>query len=205
MRALILVDLQYDFCPGGALAVQRGDETIAIANRLMPHFSTIVCTQDWHPADHRSFAVNNPGTKPGDVIDLDGVPQMMWPAHCVQDTHGVEIHDGLDRSRINDVIRKGTDAAIDSYSGFFDNGHQKATGLAAWLQERWVKQVYIMGLATDYCVKFTAIDAAKLGFEVRLIEDGCRAVEMTAGDGERAVGEMRDAGVTVVESGAIGA
>lgn len=205
MRALIHVDLQYDFCPGGALAVQRGDEVIAIANRVMPHFSTIVATQDWHPPDHRSFAVNNPGTKPGDVIEIDGIQQVMWPSHCVADTPGAAIHDGLDRSRINDVIRKGTDALIDSYSAFFDNGHKKATGLAEWLQQRWIKQVYVLGLATDYCVKYTVLDALKLGFDVRVIEDGCRAVEMRPGDADAALAEMRAAGAVIVESGAIGA
>jgi len=205
MRALILVDLQYDFCPGGALAVARGDETIAVANRVMPHFTTIVATQDWHPANHRSFAVNNPGTKEGDLIDLGGLRQVMWPAHCVQGTHGAELHAGLDRARINEIVQKGTDPSIDSYSGFFDNGHQKATGLHAWLTERWIKQVYVMGLATDYCVKFTALDARQLGFDVFLIEDGCRGVELKPGDSERAIAEMRGAGVAVVESGAIGA
>jgi len=205
MRALILVDLQYDFCPGGALAVPTGDETIAIANRVMPHFSTVVVTQDWHPADHKSFAVNNPGTKPGDLIDLDGMQQVMWPVHCVQDTLGAEIHGGLDRAKVADLFKKGTDPDYDSYSGFFDNGHKKSTGLGDYLQQRWIKQVYVMGLATDYCVKFTALDAKNLGFDVFLIEDGCRAVELKPGDGERAIEEMRAAGINVVESGAIGA
>lgn len=204
MRALILVDLQNDFMPGGALGVARGDETIEVARRVMPHFSLVVATQDWHPANHKSFAVNNPGTKQGDVIDLGGILQVMWPAHCVQDTPGAELHAGLDRSKITEVVRKGTDPAIDSYSGFFDNGHQKATGLAAWLQARWVKQVYVLGLATDYCVKFTALDARQLGFDVWLIEDGCRAVDRAPGDGERAIAAIRGAGVTVVDSGAIG-
>lgn len=205
MRALVLVDLQYDFCPGGALAVARGDETIAIANRLMPHFSTIVATQDWHPANHKSFAVNNPGTKEGDLIDLGGLRQVMWPAHCVQGTPGAELHHTLDRSKITQVFHKGTDASLDSYSGFFDNGHTKATGLGAWLNERWIKQLYILGLATDYCVKYTALDARQLGFDVWLVEDGCRAVDLKPGDGERAVAEMKGAGVAVVESGSIGA
>src|SRR4051812_49361700 len=141
MRALILVDLQHDFCPGGALAVNKGDETIAIANRLMPHFSLIVATQDWHPANHKSFATQHPGKKPGDTIELDGKPQVLWPPHCVQDTPGAELHKELDRSKITEVIRKGTDASIDSYSGFFDNNHEKATGLAEWLRERWISRV----------------------------------------------------------------
>jgi len=205
MRALILVDLQYDFCPGGALAVAHGDETIAIANRVMPHFTTVVATQDWHPPDHKSFSVNNPNTKVGDLIDLGGTQQVMWPAHCVQDTRGAELHAELTRDRINEVIRKGTDASIDSYSGFFDNGHTKATGLNNWLAERWIKQVYVMGLATDFCVKFTVLDALKLGYEVRLIEDGCRGVNIKPGDDEKAIAEIRGAGASVIESGAIGA
>jgi nicotinamidase/pyrazinamidase len=201
MRALILVDLQYDFMPNGALAVAHGNETVAIANRLMPHFSTVVATQDWHPQNHTSFAINNPGTEVGQVIN----GQVMWPAHCVQDTPGAELHKDLDRARITEVFRKGTDPAIDSYSGFFDNNHAKATGLGDWLRSRWIEQVYVLGLATDYCVKFTSLDARGLGFDVKLIEDGCRAVEMQPGDGERAIAQIRGAGCAIVESGAIGA
>src|SRR4249919_103805 len=133
-RALILVDLQYDFCPGGALAVAKGDETIAVANRLMPQFTTVVATQDWHPAAHKSFAVNNPGTLVGQVIDVEGQPQVMWPAHCVQNNRGAEVQGVLDHARITEVLRKGTDTAIDSYSGFFDNGHKTATGMGDWLR-----------------------------------------------------------------------
>ncbi|MFT3693553.1 MAG: bifunctional nicotinamidase/pyrazinamidase [Kofleriaceae bacterium] len=205
MRALILVDLQYDFMPGGALAVARGDETVAIANRLMPYFPTVVATQDWHPANHKSFAVNNPGTNVFDVIDLQGAPQVMWPAHCVQDTRGAELHADLDRARITEVFRKGTDPEIDSYSGFFDNGHKKATGLGAWLRERWIEQVYVLGLATDYCVKFTALDALGLGMKVMLVEDGCRTVDRVPGDGDRAIAELRGRGAAIIESGAVGA
>jgi nicotinamidase/pyrazinamidase len=204
MRALILVDLQYDFCPGGALAVARGDETIAVANRLMPHFSTVVATQDWHPADHGSFATEHPGKQPGDLIELAGVAQVVWPPHCVQDTHGAELHAGLVRSKITEVFPKGTDRTIDSYSGFFDNARKKQTGLADWLRERWINRVYVMGLATDYCVKATVLDARDLGFEAWVIEDGCRAVELIPGDGERALAEMRAAGATIVDSGTIG-
>lgn len=204
MRALVLVDLQYDFMPGGALAVARGDETIAIAQRVLPHFSTIVATQDWHPANHGSFAVNNPGKQVGELGELAGMPQVMWPAHCVQGTHGAELHAGLDRARIDAVIQKGTDASIDSYSGFFDNGHKKATGLHAWLEQRWIKQLYVLGVATDYCVKFTVLDALKLGYDVKLVEDGCRGVDLARGDSERAIAEMRGAGAAIVDSGAIG-
>ncbi len=204
MRALILVDLQYDFCPGGALAVAHGDETIEVANRLLPYFSTVAATQDWHPAHHQSFAVQHPGKHPGDVIELAGVPQVLWPAHCVQGTRGAELHAGLARSKITEVFPKGTDPTVDSYSGFFDNARSKPTGLADWLRERWITRVYVMGLATDYCVKATVLDACELGFETWVIEDGCRGVERAAGDSERAFTAMRAAGATLVESGTIG-
>ncbi len=183
MRALVLVDLQYDFMPGGALAVPQGDETVAVANRLLPHFNVVAATQDWHPRDHSSFA--------------------QWPVHCVQETRGAALHDQLDRSNLT-VFRKGIDQAVDSYSGFFDNDKQRATGLDAWLRERWITRVYVMGLATDYCVKATALDARALGFDVWLIEDGCRAVDVQRGDGDRALMELRGAGVNIIESGAIG-
>lgn len=203
--ALVLIDLQYDFCPGGALAVAHGDETIAVANAQIAKANLVVATQDWHPPDHKSFAANHAGKNPYEVIDLAGLPQVLWPAHCVQGTRGAELHDGLDRARIAHVSRKGTDASIDSYSGFFDNGHKKSTGMGDWLKARGVTQVYVLGLATDYCVKATVIDACQLGFDTWLIEDGCQAVELAPGDGERAIAAMREAGATVVESGAIGA
>jgi nicotinamidase/pyrazinamidase len=205
MRALVLVDLQYDFCPGGALAVPHGDETIAVAQRLLPRFDTVVATQDWHPRDHASFAANHPGKEPGQVIELAGRPQVLWPVHCVQETRGAELHAGLDRRRIAEVIRKGTDPQIDSYSGFFDDDHKKATGLADWLRGRGVRQLYVLGLATDYCVKATVTDACQLGFDVWVVEDGCRAVELAPGDGDRAFHAMRAAGATVIPSGTIGA
>jgi nicotinamidase/pyrazinamidase len=204
MRALILVDLQHDFCPGGALAVARGDETVAVANRLLPYFSTVVATQDWHPADHQSFATQHPGRKPGELIELDGLPQVLWPPHCVQGTTGAALHVDLQRDKITEVFPKGTDRTIDSYSGFFDNGHRRSTGLGDWLRARWITRVYVMGLATDYCVKATALDARDLGFDTWVIEDGCRPVELHPGDGDRALAAMRGAGVTIVESGTIG-
>jgi nicotinamidase/pyrazinamidase len=195
MRALVLVDLQYDFLPGGALAVARGDETISIAQRLMRDHDTVLATQDWHPRDHKSFAANNPGTAIGEVITLDGVPQVMWPAHCVRGTRGAELHDELDG--ITQVFQKGTNPEIDSYSGFFDNGHKKATGLEAWLREHGISDLTVIGLATDYCVKYTVLDARQLGFGVRVVTAGCRAVELQPGDGERAFDEMRAAGAVV--------
>lgn len=200
MNALLLVDLQNDFLPGGALAVAKGDEVISVANRVQSHFDLVVATQDWHPADHGSFASNHPGSEPGQVIDLNGLRQILWPAHCVQGTRGAEIAEGLDSDRVSRVFQKGTDAGIDSYSGFFDNGHRKATGLGDYLKECGVARVYILGLATDYCVKFTALDARSLGFETHLIQDGCRGVELKAGDIEKAVAEMREAGVRVIRA-----
>ena len=195
--ALVLVDLQYDFCPGGALAVAGGDDTIAIANREIARAEAVVATQDWHPRDHGSFAANHPGKKPFELSELAGLPQVMWPVHCVQDSHGAELHAGLDRARIAHVSRKGTDPAIDSYSGFFDNGKRKATDLAEWLRERGITELTVLGLATDYCVKFTALDAVELGFAVTLVADGCRAVNLAPDDGAKAIAEMRAAGVMI--------
>ncbi len=197
-RALVLVDLQYDFCPGGALAVAHGDETIAIARELQQQFELVVATQDWHPPNHASFAANNPGTSIGQVITIGGAPQVMWPAHCVQGTHGAELHAGLDPSRITKVFPKGTDPAMDSYSGFFDNGHLKATGMGEWLKARGVTELTVLGLATDYCVKFTVLDGIELGFAVRVVGAGCRAVDLAPGDGERGLAAMRDAGAQVI-------
>src|SRR6478736_6378351 len=167
MRALVLVDLQYDFMPGGALAVADGDATVEVALRLMPQFETVVATQDWHPRDHKSFAANHPGADVGQVIELAGQPQVLWPVHCLQGTRGAELHDDLDG--ITQVFQKGTNPELDSYSGFFDNGHKKATGLDGWLREQAITELTVLGLATDYCVKYTVLDALHLGFAVTLV------------------------------------
>lgn len=177
-RALILVDLQYDFCPGGALAVARGDETIAVANTLIPKFPIVVATQDWHPPHHKSFAANNPGTDVGQVIELDGLPQVMWPAHCVQGTPGAEFHGDLDLTGASMVVRKGFRRGIDSYSALFENDHRTPTGLLGYLRERELKTVFVAGLALDFCVRFSAEDARKAGFEVAVIEDACRGIDL---------------------------
>lgn len=200
MRTLILVDIQNDFLPGGALAVPRGDEVVPVANRLQPRFELVVATQDWHPQRHGSFASTRPGSKPGDLAELAGLPQVLWPDHCVQGTAGAAFAPGLEMNRVEAIVRKGTDPAIDSYSGFFDNGHRKSTGLGDYLEGRGATDVYVLGLATDYCVKFTALDALRLGFRAFLVEDGSRGVELRPGDVERAVEEMRKAGVEVVRS-----
>lgn len=203
MRALILVDLQCDFLPTGALPVPDGDAVIPVANAAQAHYDLIVATQDHHPADHGSFAANHPGQEPGQVIDLHGLTQVLWPVHCVQGTPGAEFAPGLDMARVARVFPKGTDPTVDSYSGFFDNGQRKATGLSAWLKEQGVDAVDVLGLATDYCVKFTAIDAVQEGFRTRLIVDGCRGVDLEPGDSERAVEAMREAGVEIIDSSAI--
>ena len=196
--ALIIVDLQVDFMPTGMLPVPEGDRVVSIANRLMPEYRTVVATQDWHPADHGSFGANHLWRKPGQVIDLDGLQQVLWPIHCVQNTWGSEFVPELNLSGIDKVFRKGTDPMIDSYSGFYDNGHRKSTGLAEWLRERGVTQVDVLGLALDYCVKFTVLDALREGFTVRLLSEGTRPVDLQQGDGERAIEEMRAAGAEVV-------
>ena len=199
MTALILVDLQNDFVPGGALPVPEGDRVVPVANLLQPRFNLVVATQDWHPANHGSFAVNHPGKRPGDEIDLNGLQQVLWPVHCVQSTPGAAFVPGLDTRRIARVFRKGTDPHIDSYSGFFDNGHRRATGLGDFLKAEKVDEVFVAGLATDYCVKFTALDAVTLGFKTCLIEDGCRGVNLRPDDVSRAIEQMREAGVAVCE------
>jgi nicotinamidase/pyrazinamidase len=203
MKALIIVDVQNDFLPGGALAVPDGDLVIPVINRLQPDFEVIVATQDWHPPDHGSFAANHPGRHPGEVIELDGLSQVLWPVHCVAGTVGAEFSPILERDRWACVFRKGTDRQIDSYSGFFDNGHRQSTGLGDYLRERGVETVYLAGLATDYCVKFTALDAVELGFKTCLIEDACRGVNLNAGDVDAALDECRRAGAVVLRSGVV--
>jgi nicotinamidase/pyrazinamidase len=190
-KALLLIDIQNDFVPGGSLAVPNGQEVVSVANRWIAQFAAsgdaIVATQDWHPANHSSFISQSP---------TGGI----WPDHCVPNTPGAEFVSGLHVEAIQTVVRKGTDSHIDSYSGFFDNERLKQTPLANLLRRAVVEKIYVLGLATDYCVKFTALDARKLGFETYLIRDGCRGINLQAGDEERSLDEMRDAGVHVRNS-----
>jgi nicotinamidase/pyrazinamidase len=197
MKALILVDIQNDFLPGGALAVPQGDEVVAVANELMLQYELVIATQDWHPAEHRSFATMHLGKQVGDVIELKGLQQVLWPVHCVQETRGAEFAQGLNLAGIRHVVQKGTDPDVDSYSGFFDNARRHATGLDAILRREGITEVHVLGLATDYCVRATALDAVELGFQVTLIRRGCRGVELQAGDCERAIEEMHGAGVRI--------
>ena len=200
MTALLLIDLQNDFCPGGPLAVPEGDLVIPIANRLAESFDLVVATQDWHPLHHGSFAANHPDRTPGDRIELDGLEQILWPTHCVQDTPGAEFHPQLNLGRVTRVFRKGTDPKVDSYSGFFDNGRRATTGLGDYLQEQGVRRVYVCGLATDYCVAFSALDAAELGFETYVVEDACRGVNLAPGDVDRTLMDLRNLGVRIITS-----
>ncbi len=200
MRALLLVDLQNDFMPFGALPVADGDAVVPVANAIVSRFPLVVASQDWHPASHGSFASAHPGSAPGDVIELAGVDQVLWPDHCVQDMPGASFHSALDVGRVDHVVRKGEDPAVDSYSAFFDNDRRRDTGLAAYLEERGVDELVVMGLATDYCVRATVLDACALGFGVTVIEDGCRAVEVAPGDSERAFADMRAAGARVISA-----
>jgi nicotinamidase/pyrazinamidase len=200
MNALILVDIQNDFLPGGALAVPDGDAVIPVANKLQPAFPLVVATQDWHPANHGSFAASHPGKNVFEQIELNGLPQTLWPVHCVQETRGAELAAALNRDCIAKVFPKGTDAGIDSYSGLFDNGHRKSTGLGEWLKAQGVSEVYVCGLATDYCVKFTALDASQMGFKTYFIEDASRGVNLGPDDVRNAIEEMKRAKIIVVQS-----
>ena len=196
--ALILIDLQNDFLPGGALAVPQGAQVIPVANELMEGFEIIVATRDWHPLDHGSFAASHPGRELYDVIDLNGLPQVLWPVHCVRNSPGAAFAPGLQTDRITKIFHKGTDPEVDSYSGFYDNGHGRSTGLGEWLREQGVQRLTLCGLATDYCVKFSALDALAEGFEVSLHLPACRGVNLAPGEVERAVEELRKKGVTIV-------
>ena len=193
-KALIVIDIQNDFCPGGALAVAGGDAIIPRVNALMDDFSVRVLTQDWHPADHSSFAANHPGAEPFGLIDMPYGPQVLWPVHCVQGTQGAAFHAALRTDPADLVIRKGFRAAIDSYSAFFENDHETPTGLEGYLRTRGVTDLTLVGLATDFCVAYSAIDAAKLGFAVTVLEGACRAIDLD-GSLDKARADMRAAGV----------
>ncbi|TWT29983.1 bifunctional nicotinamidase/pyrazinamidase [Blastopirellula retiformator] len=200
MRALLLVDVQNDFLPGGSLAVPEGDQIIPVISDCIDRFDVVVATKDWHPAEHESFASQHFGQAIGDQIDLHGLPQILWPDHCVQHSAGSEFAENLDAAAIDHVIYKGDDPQVDSYSGFFDNDRRHATGLHAWLLAKGVTAVYVAGLATDYCVKFTALDAIDLGYQVYLITDACRGVNLQPGDVTAALKQMEASGVVLVNS-----
>lgn len=180
MKALILVDVQNDFLPGGALAVPNGDKVIPILNKLQNEFELIVATQDWHPKGHSSFASQHEGKKPFDKIEWKGNPQTLWPDHCIQGSAGAELNNKLNTNKVEAIFRKGTDKLIDSYSGFYDNNHQKSTALADYLRGKGVSQVFVGGLAADVCVYFTVLDSLHEGFETTLIENATRGLDKVA-------------------------
>ncbi|GGG06791.1 bifunctional nicotinamidase/pyrazinamidase [Pontibacter amylolyticus] len=176
MKALLLIDIQNDFLPGGALGVPEGDQIIPIVNQIQDHFDLIVATQDWHPTDHKSFASNHEGKNPFETTELLGLPQVLWPDHCLQGTPGADLAPALEVNKIEAIFRKGTNPEIDSYSGFYDNGRLKSTGLADYLRGKGVTQLYLAGLAADYCVYYSAIDALDEGFETFVLENAIRAI-----------------------------
>ncbi len=196
---LVIVDVQNDFCPGGALAVADGDAVVPVANALMARFDHVVLTQDWHPAGHGSFASCHPGCSPFDSVTMPYGHQTLWPDHCVQGTQGAAFHPGLHTGRAELVLRKGYHPGIDSYSAFYENDQRTPTGLTGYLRERGFSRVFLAGLATDYCVHYTGLDARREGFDVILVEDGCRAIDLN-GSLARARDEMAQAGVAVARS-----
>lgn len=197
--ALLMIDVQNDFCPDGALAVADGDEVVSVINRIQEHFSVKVLTQDWHPDDHTSFAANHEDAQPFTTTKMSYGEQILWPTHCVQGTHGAAFHSGLITDSADLIIRKGFRPEIDSYSAFFENDQRTSTGLAGYLNGRKVRSVYLTGLATDYCVYYSALDAVKLGLEVTVLTDCCRAIDMD-GSLDAAIKDMANLGVTLTDS-----
>lgn len=195
-HALLVIDVQNDFCPGGALAVAGGDEIVARINGLMEQFSTVILTQDWHPADHRSFFSNHPDQTAFASIDMAYGPQVLWPPHCIQGTPGAAFHSALNTTKSVLTIRKGFRATIDSYSAFFENDHKTSTGLHGYLQDRSIDTLTMVGLATDFCVGDTCVDAAALEYQATIIQRACRAIDLN-GSLDAALGKMRAAGVTL--------
>ena len=192
--ALIVIYMQNDFCPGGALAVPEGDSIVPGVNALMAQFPAVILTQDWHPAGHSSFASSHDGKAPFDMVDMPYGPQVLWPGHCVQGSRGAAFHEGLDTDRADLIIRKGYNPAIDSYSAFFENDHATPTGLHGYLQTRGINDLTMVGLATDFCVNFSAVDAARLGYRVTVRQDLVRGIDLD-GSLDAALKGMREAGV----------
>jgi nicotinamidase/pyrazinamidase len=198
--ALIVVDIQYDFCPGGTLPLKLGDAVFPVVNRLSRKFPLVVATQDWHSSDHGSFASQHPGSKPLEVINLDGIEQVLWPDHCVEGTRGAEFHHELDQAPFRAVFRKGTNRSVDSYSALMENDHWTETGLRGYLEGLRARRLFVCGLATDFCVRFTVLDARQMGFEAVVISDACRGVDIPEGTAESAFQEMKQAGALILTS-----
>lgn len=200
--ALLVIDVQNDFCPGGALAVEHGDRVIRVINRIIPRFPLVVATKDWHPENHVSFASRH-GKAPGSSIEWEGDVQMLWPEHCVQATEGADFHPDLDTTRVNLVLHKGTKPDLDSYSAFFENDKTTPTGLEHYLKGLGFERIFVVGLAEDVCVYFTALDARRVGFDVTVLSDGTRAVDIPEGNAERAREDMYKHGVRYAQAGAV--
>lgn len=198
MKALILVDIQNDFLPGGKLAVPDGDDIIPVVNDLQEHFELVVATQDWHPSNHKSFASNHNHKKPFDIINIHGLQQTLWPDHCLQGSSGAEFPVGLNTNKAEAIFRKGTDSEIDSYSGFYDNGHRKSTGLAGYLSDKQAKEVYIAGLAGDICVYLTALDSIAEKFTTFIVEDATKP--LSADDFKKAMKDFITRGGRLIQS-----
>ncbi|MFC6999736.1 bifunctional nicotinamidase/pyrazinamidase [Rufibacter roseus] len=198
MKALIIIDIQHDFLPGGALAVPEGDAIIPVVNQLQPLFDLVVATQDWHPENHKSFASQHPGKNVFELTQLKGLDQVLWPDHCLQESRGADFPAELHSKQIEAIFRKGTDPEIDSYSGFYDNGHLKSTALADYLKGKGVKEVYLVGLAADYCVYFSAKDALQEGFSTYFIEDATRAIDQSGF--EKAKADILQKGGKIIQS-----
>jgi nicotinamidase/pyrazinamidase len=198
MKALLLVDFQNDFMPGGALAVKDADQLIPIVNDLLKiNFDFIVASKDWHPADHVSFALSH-HKQPGEEVDLHGLKQVLWPVHCVQGTNGSEFVKGFDPDKIKKIFYKGVDKGIDSYSSFYDNEHKRSTGLESYLRKNGINDLYVAGLATEYCVQYSVLDALNLGFNVSIVKDACKAINLHPEDEEHAFKIMRRAGAGIL-------
>lgn len=199
MKTLIIIDVQNDFVPGGSLAVPQGAAIVPVINSILPRFDLVVATQDWHPKDHKSFASNHPGKEPFEKIELHGLEQTLWPDHCVQGSEGARFHPDLDTTRVEAVFRKGMDVEIDSYSGFYDNGHKRTTGLAGYLREKGARDLYFCGLAGDICVFYSLVDALQEGFSSHLIEDAVRALDAPGFEEKKQ--EMIAKGAGIISSG----
>lgn len=199
MQTLVIVDVQNDFIPGGSLEVPDGDYIVPVINKILPDFDLVVATQDWHPKEHMSFASKHPGKKEFEEISLDGMEQVLWPDHCVQGSEGADFHSSLNMQPVEAIFRKGMNPGIDSYSGFYDNGHKKSTGLAGYLREKGAKSLWFCGLAADVCVYFTMKDALEEGFEVHLVQDATRPLVQETF--EKQIDELRSGGVKLLHSG----
>jgi nicotinamidase/pyrazinamidase len=199
-RMLLVIDVQNDFCPGGSLAVHDGDSVVPVVNRIASHFDLVVATQDWHPENHVSFAKNHPGRNVHDQIEMDGISQVLWPTHCVAGTHGADFHPALNAENFQLILRKGTKPSIDSYSAFMENDKKTVTGLEGYLKGLRIENVYVCGLATDYCVFRSVMDSVQAGFKSYVVIDGCRGVNVPQGSVDKAIETMKENGVLILHS-----